>query len=1088
MKKFLAILTILVVTSIPAAQLGVMWDTTTRVVSPTNLNLVTPSLNGSTINMTNSLFTTNLVTFVQGVASYVSTNHAGGTNIVTNDFSALASYFTLTNATGRNTNLVNVYPYDIATAGSANFGGTGTQTEQSFIQAGSVYRIRQSGTIQQVYFYLGATNGISDFYVHVWRQNPTGTFDLVGSSADLWPGIIAGFNTSTVSIPNVAIGDFIGGRIVWSSAGASALNLTAVGRTATIYSSFDTTPAVTNYNWLAQTASASSAIPIEVRMQAPVGVAFGDSEISGGYENSSFIDTTFTNQTQIKTIPYKLTKAFGWDFPNMGIASQTTANLLARFTNDVINLHPKVAVIEGGINDALTGVPLATATNNMMVMMQSAVDNGITPVALLLGPAILPNGSTAFHQYMQSLNNAVSNQVIALGGIVLDGYPIVGQPRPNIANPNYWDLRQEVSGTPYDLHFNELGNTLIVNGLVDKIFTHYSILYTLAGLKTGTLQVDGNIFFPGGENRIISVSPEPRKLDGTGANLELFAGASPLAQSNTVGGNVVISSGTSLGSQASTINFNTPTPGSSGLGQNLAAQKAGVNSYGLTANVFATQANTNTYIGKSVLGTGLDMVDNGYWFGTFNYAGIALSGTNGYFIAATNLSHIGSAAPAGGITLAHGGVGLRVVDGNNLSNSILQAKIIQVNDSITATNGIFTGGMVSPTGLGITNISGVISNNIVAGANVTITAGASGQLSIASTGGAGDNWVADGTTNSTLLGAFSAYDGSVSNNFRLLKTSIYPPPEVAPTNGLEIMNLVAAAGVSNDAWSPGLFYHGNYWNGAESRSVRARTYLITSSGSPSGTLNLAYSINGGAYGTTFGAGYTFDSDGFFTAPFVTATQSLGSSGDIDAGDDVGLVGDLAWTSRSLIRSPSNGLLTLYNFAANDFNRLQFGGTSASFPSIQRSGTGLIVRLADDSANTSLTASDLVATGTILLNGTNIVAPVKKISFTIVNPVAGLQQWTYVPPGDGFTINQATLSGDAAGSIVLDVWVDTYANYPPTVADTITASAKPTLSTANKSKDVTLTGWTLAIPSDSYVKINVDSASGLTNSVLTLSGY
>ena len=50
----------------------------------------------------------------------------------------------------------------------------------------------------------------------------------------------------------------------------------------------------------------------------------------------------------------------------------------------------------------------------------------------------------------------------------------------------------------------------------------------------------------------------------------------------------------------------------------------------------------------------------------------------------------------------------------------------------------------------------------------------------------------------------------------------------------------------------------------------------------------------------------------------------------------------------------------------------------------------------------------------------------------------------------------------SGSIVIDVWKDTYANFPPTVADTITASAKPTLSSATKSDDTTLTGWTTAV--------------------------
>ena len=56
-----------------------------------------------------------------------------------------------------------------------------------------------------------------------------------------------------------------------------------------------------------------------------------------------------------------------------------------------------------------------------------------------------------------------------------------------------------------------------------------------------------------------------------------------------------------------------------------------------------------------------------------------------------------------------------------------------------------------------------------------------------------------------------------------------------------------------------------------------------------------------------------------------------------------------------------------------------------------------------------------------------------------------------------TINEVTMLADQTGSIVVDVWKNTYASYPPTVANTITASAKPTITTAVKSKDSTLTG-------------------------------
>lgn len=73
-----------------------------------------------------------------------------------------------------------------------------------------------------------------------------------------------------------------------------------------------------------------------------------------------------------------------------------------------------------------------------------------------------------------------------------------------------------------------------------------------------------------------------------------------------------------------------------------------------------------------------------------------------------------------------------------------------------------------------------------------------------------------------------------------------------------------------------------------------------------------------------------------------------------------------------------------------------------------------------------------------------------------------------------TITEATLLADQSGSIVVDIWKDTLANYPPTVADTITASAKPTLSSATNSTDTTLTGWTTSVAAGDTFRINVDS--------------
>ncbi len=84
-----------------------------------------------------------------------------------------------------------------------------------------------------------------------------------------------------------------------------------------------------------------------------------------------------------------------------------------------------------------------------------------------------------------------------------------------------------------------------------------------------------------------------------------------------------------------------------------------------------------------------------------------------------------------------------------------------------------------------------------------------------------------------------------------------------------------------------------------------------------------------------------------------------------------------------------------------------------------------------------------------------------------------------------TITQATALADQSGSIVVDVWKDTYANYPPTDADSITASAPITISTATKSQDSTLTGWTTSITAGDIIGFNVDSASTVERVTISL---
>lgn len=78
-----------------------------------------------------------------------------------------------------------------------------------------------------------------------------------------------------------------------------------------------------------------------------------------------------------------------------------------------------------------------------------------------------------------------------------------------------------------------------------------------------------------------------------------------------------------------------------------------------------------------------------------------------------------------------------------------------------------------------------------------------------------------------------------------------------------------------------------------------------------------------------------------------------------------------------------------------------------------------------------------------------------------------------------------LYADAVGSIQIDVWKDTYAAFPPTVADTIAGSEKPTLTAAQKNQDLALTTWTPLIAAGSILAFKIDSCTGIRQVTLAL---
>jgi hypothetical protein len=87
-----------------------------------------------------------------------------------------------------------------------------------------------------------------------------------------------------------------------------------------------------------------------------------------------------------------------------------------------------------------------------------------------------------------------------------------------------------------------------------------------------------------------------------------------------------------------------------------------------------------------------------------------------------------------------------------------------------------------------------------------------------------------------------------------------------------------------------------------------------------------------------------------------------------------------------------------------------------------------------------------------------------------------------------TLTAWTLAADVAGAIVIDVWKDTYANFPPTDADAMPGGGKePTIAATNqKAQDTDISDWTtVAIAAGNILAFNVDSCTTITRVTLSL---
>ena len=139
----------------------------------------------------------------------------------------------------------------------------------------------------------------------------------------------------------------------------------------------------------------------------------------------------------------------------------------------------------------------------------------------------------------------------------------------------------------------------------------------------------------------------------------------------------------------------------------------------------------------------------------------------------------------------------------------------------------------------------------------------------------------------------------------------------------------------------------------------------------------------------------------------------------------------------------------------------------------------------DFVGAGVVASGIGADKTITIPGlTGVTFSIVAVFDAGADAISGNPEVDVVTPAAG-TLVSWTLLADAAGSAVIDIWNDAYADFPPTVADTITAAAKPTLASALKATDSTLAGWTIALAVGDVLRFHLDSSSTVKRLELTL---
>ena len=120
----------------------------------------------------------------------------------------------------------------------------------------------------------------------------------------------------------------------------------------------------------------------------------------------------------------------------------------------------------------------------------------------------------------------------------------------------------------------------------------------------------------------------------------------------------------------------------------------------------------------------------------------------------------------------------------------------------------------------------------------------------------------------------------------------------------------------------------------------------------------------------------------------------------------------------------------------------------------------------------------------ILNQSNVKSTVIGLSLNNGNNDISIGEKSHIYIPYNAEIKKWTLLSEQTGNIQIDVWKNTYNNFPPTSSDSITGTNYPNLSSQNKNQG-NVSSWTTTINAGDIIKFNVDSVTDIHDCILII---